>query len=321
MPLSEKTLKILAETGWREGYSVDPPEETLRQRSYFVSDAARAFLSAFGHLHYYCEPEQRKMTVFHTRAADAARKLGSAGLASARDFFGVKLCPLGEAGFGFYIVFMDPHGRVFGVNMEGQYGKWADGGETLLECACCGGGPATLSDADRIPLQDDRWVAAPRPLAPHVERMVIRARFNAGRPRATYEFEKDLQELGCEVLDSARHFLTQYGGLTFEHKFATHNSSLLFHTDADAACVKVTLERIAPWERFLNAKLCPVGEAGYENYVLLMDDHGRTFGLDQHDALTRWAESPEELIESLCCSSGIIPVDESDRWPDADYIG
>lgn len=316
MPLSETTSKILAQSGWHEGYSADLDEEQLRHMGYTLSPAARAFLTAYGGLHYYQEPGQISMTILHTRADEALRKLGTTGKTAAQEFFGVELCPLGEVGYGSDIVFMDPQGRVFGVDNQGQFNKWGDSGEEMLERACSGYPPEPVSDSDRLPIPDRVWDSAQRPLAPHARRLVIRARFNAGGADAS--LEKTLLELGCEVFEAARNFLTQYGGISVERQFAAQNTSLQFHTDAVEAGGKYSMERIEPWERLLNVKLCPIGEANYESYLVVMDEHGRSFVLGQSEVLYWWGDTPEELLESFCGSGGMEAVDESYRLPDKD---
>jgi hypothetical protein len=130
-------------------------------------------------------------------------------------------------------------------------------------------------------------------------------------------FDEHMQRLGHAFLPAARPFLALYGGLSFAFKSPYQQGIIAWHTDPIGAARRLFPGHLSDHEQELGAKLCPIGEAGYGWWILMMDEHGRVFGSDGLVNLSKWADSGEELIEKLCCGGGAEPLDPSDFEPPA----
>jgi hypothetical protein len=92
-------------------------------------------------------------------------------------------------------------------------------------------------------------------------------------------------------------------------------NTLLFHTDALGVGRRILPGWLDTWQRTVGARLCPIGETGYGQFMLLMDENERIFGVDMSDNMTFWADSGLELLDMIFMGGSFRPVDEDDRLP------
>lgn len=129
--------------------------------------------------------------------------------------------------------------------------------------------------------------------------------------------QAELGKQGHVVPQCAVRFLQRFGWLSCEQPSPYQPGVVAFHTNAATAGAHIGPSELTQYEQRVGSRLCPIGEAGYGHFVLLMDEHERAFAVDDAGALTKWADSGEDLIESLCNVGRMEPVDESDCWPDS----
>jgi len=122
--------------------------------------------------------------------------------------------------------------------------------------------------------------------------------------------ESALVGLGHVMSPPVTDFLDRFGYLRQLRQSPYHSEVVAFHTNAAEAGSRIDSGELSEIAAGLGARLCPVGEAGYGFYVLLMDEFERTFALDEYGDLTKWADSGEELIERLCTVASVDPVDD-----------
>lgn len=131
----------------------------------------------------------------------------------------------------------------------------------------------------------------------------------------TEEIAKRLKARGFELFPAAAAFLERYGGLSAQGD-TTHrrSSGIYFHTNPDD--VATDRSWIANWEQATGTRVFPIGTTAYDEYVLIMDEHGRVFGADMYLELTYWADDAEELLDIVLGYGGTFrPVDADDRRP------
>lgn len=124
-----------------------------------------------------------------------------------------------------------------------------------------------------------------------------------------------LKERGFELFPAAAAFLERYGGL-YARGDTTHRRStgIYFHTNPDD--VATDRSWVADWEQVTGTRVFPIGATAYDEYVLIMDEHGRVFGADMYLNMTYWADDAEELLDIVLGNGGTFrPVDADDRRP------
>jgi hypothetical protein len=124
-----------------------------------------------------------------------------------------------------------------------------------------------------------------------------------------------LNARGFELFPAAAAFLERYGGLSVRGD-TTHSRStgIYFHTNPDD--VATDRSWIADWEQATGTRVFPIGATAYDDYVLIMDEHGRVFGADMYLEMTYWADDAEELLDIVLGDGGTFrPVDADDRRP------
>lgn len=154
MQLSESVRAGLGETGWNEDYRYDLEdlEERMRARGFELSPAVVSFLRRFGGLTLWREPAMERGTnvMFHTDPDKAPTH--PSWIPEWEQAIGARVCPIGETGYGSFVLLMDEHGRVFGMNQEGTLSYWAETGDELLYIVFVGGGPRDLDEVPPLPL-------------------------------------------------------------------------------------------------------------------------------------------------------------------------
>lgn len=133
--------------------------------------------------------------------------------------------------------------------------------------------------------------------------------------------EPHLRKLGHVMPPRVARFLDLYGHLLRAQKSPYQPGTVAFHTNPIEAAMHIHPTELTESEGRVGARLCPIGEAGYGFYIMLMDEHERVFAIDHCGVLTKWADSGEELIESLCTCGRMESVDETDRWPSGGESG
>jgi hypothetical protein len=133
MQFAEATLEILRKAGWSESYRawIEKIEEQLLPLT--LSDKAREFLSLYGNLTFLRKnPYQTSDVMCHTDAVEAARHLAQSRLADLEQEAGSKLSPIGEDGYGSFIVLMDADGYVLVTDESRCLREVEESGEAWL---------------------------------------------------------------------------------------------------------------------------------------------------------------------------------------------
>lgn len=122
-----------------------------------------------------------------------------------------------------------------------------------------------------------------------------------------------LQARGFWLHPAAAAFLERFGLLSVRGS-APHWRSFYpyFHTDTDD--VAVDLSWLPDVELACGTRVCPIGATAFSEYVLLMDQHGRVFGLDMYLQLTHWGDSGDELLDLVMSFEGVPRPLDADDW-------
>ena len=112
-------------------------------------------------------------------------------------------------------------------------------------------------------------------------------------------YEEEIRALGHTLHTAAVDFLGLYGGLIFLRKSPFWSDPTLCHTDPVEAAVRLHASHLPALEKEAESKLSPIGQDGYGCFVLVMDEEGPVYGVD--DALKLWefAESGKDWLEKL----------------------
>lgn len=136
-----------------------------------------------------------------------------------------------------------------------------------------------------------------------------------GRCYPIDEIAERLKSRGFRLFPAAAAFLEHYGGLYFRGD-RTHprSTEIYFHTNPDE--VATDQSWISDWEQSTGTRVFPIGVTAYDEYILIMDEHGRVFGADMYLELTYWADDAEELLDIVLGHRGTFrPVYPDDRRP------
>ena len=70
------------------------------------------------------------------------------------------------------------------------------------------------------------------------------------------------------------------------------------------------------WEDASGTRTCPIGETAFGDCTLVMDEHGRVFGMDMTLGMTYWADDADGLFDLVLTHDRTFrPVDPDDRRP------
>jgi hypothetical protein len=138
------------------------------------------------------------------------------------------------------------------------------------------------------------------------------------RPDRRYRTEEIAQRLkarGFDLFPAAGSFLERYGGLAAQgYTIHRRSTGIYFHTSPDDVATDHLW--IPEWEQVTGTRVFPIGATAYDEYVLLMDEHGRVFGSDMYLEMTYWADDGEELLDIVLGDGGTFrPIDADDRRP------
>jgi hypothetical protein len=124
-----------------------------------------------------------------------------------------------------------------------------------------------------------------------------------------------LEGRGFTLFPAAAAFLERYGGLRVKGG-ATHwrGTVIYFHTDPDD--VATDRSWIPEWEQVTGTRVFPIGTTAYDDYLLIMDEHGRVFGMDSWLDMTYWADDGSMLLDLVLAHADTFrPVYPDDRRP------
>jgi hypothetical protein len=131
----------------------------------------------------------------------------------------------------------------------------------------------------------------------------VRVRLIAAGWREGYRYDTDgiaerLQQRGFTLFAAAREFLERYGGLHATGATTVWRGTVIyFHTDPDKAPTDPSWTE--DWEQTTGTRVFAIGETAYRDYILIMDEHGRVFGIDENLVMTYWADDGEQLLDMI----------------------
>lgn len=131
----------------------------------------------------------------------------------------------------------------------------------------------------------------------------------------TESIAESMQSNGFTMFPAARAFLERYGDLSvLAEPRPLEVNPLYFHTDVRS--VPADPSWIEHWEEASGTRMFPVGETAFGDYVLIMDEHGRVFGMDTYLQMSYWADDAEQLFDVVVGGGETFrPVEPEDRWP------
>lgn len=157
--MDEQAKQRLNAAGWSADRrsSVHDIEGRLKARGFELFPAARDFLERYGRLHFKGDSiHARSSSVyFHTDPEDVPTDPG--WTRRWESVSGTRVYPIGQTAYGEYTLFMDEHGRVFGMDMYLVVTYWADNADELLD-SILGNGLSfrPVYSEDCQPLRDHR---------------------------------------------------------------------------------------------------------------------------------------------------------------------
>ena len=141
--LSPRAIRWLKAAKWSDDYRwLAGPllEVELRKKGHRPNAAALAFSSRFGGLvwHRFNPYQPNAGTVMcHTDALRAAERMSPAWCEAGAAVAGSSLCPIGEDGYGHFLMAMDEQGRVLGMDDHTlAWKEFDESGEAFLENQC-----------------------------------------------------------------------------------------------------------------------------------------------------------------------------------------
>jgi hypothetical protein len=317
---------LLERAGWTADrlIATDQTEAELTRRGFELTAPARAFLARFGALQV-SEPSP-SLTCFGTDPLKALESIELSELKAAEQRVGAALSPIGDIADGLMAMLMDEHGRVFGFELiSGDLFVLAKSGTEVLNQLSTG--------LDFRPVTgNDHWERRDRPLPPartpeQLGDDVIpgqRERVLAGLHQIGWDFDRPRsrpETVGTNaafpVPPRVRDFLERYHGLDRRGFSRWQHSTIIMMVSPDDAADRLSVDELRRAEELVGARLCPIGHYGYGQSIVLMDEHGRSFAIDdQSGALSIVAENEVDLLDFLLLGrgSGVWPVTEEEHW-------
>lgn len=153
-------------------------------------------------------------------------------------------------------------------------------------------------------------------LHPRAREALVKAGWSEAYRGPDVGYAGELTKRGFEVPERAREFFARFGGLfVHETPVIPQASTLYFHTDALRLASRLLPGWMQDWEAEIETRLCPIGETGYAQYMLMMDRYGRVFGVNTSHDLTFWADDGLGLLKMVFAGGSCRPVDDDDRQP------
>ena len=133
--MDEQARKQLQRAGWSEDrrFDVRDIERRLEDRGFDLFPMARDFIEHYGRLQFRGESTHQRSTgiYFHTSPDEVPTDPG--WTAAWERASGTRVFPIGQTAYEEYTLFMDEHGRVFGMDLYLQISYWADNADELLD--------------------------------------------------------------------------------------------------------------------------------------------------------------------------------------------
>lgn len=150
---------------------------------------------------------------------------------------------------------------------------------------------------------------------PRTKQQLADAGWVEGRVRWLDDQAERLAQRGFAMFPAARAFLERYGGLRVGGPATLRRGTgTYFHTDPDSVVTDPSWTQ--EWEQLSGTRVFPIGETAWGEYTLLIDEHGRIFGMDMTTTLTYWADDAEALLDVVLGYGGTFrPVDADDCRP------
>lgn len=133
--MNESARQRLKAAGWSENRRsyVDDIEARLKPEGFELFPAARDFLERYGRMHFEVDSAYDRGTsiYFHTHPQDVPTD--RSWTEDWERSSGTRVYPIGETAYGDYTLFMDEHGRAFGMDMYLVITYWGDNADDLLD--------------------------------------------------------------------------------------------------------------------------------------------------------------------------------------------
>ncbi len=144
---------------------------------------------------------------------------------------------------------------------------------------------------------------------------LTQAGWREDRRVSTDRIASSMLSKGFVLFPAARAFVERYGGLAVMAKRRIgHGRAVYFDTDVESVATDPSW--IEHWEEASGTRMFPIGTTAFGDYTLVMDEHGRVFGMDMYLQMTYWADDAQQLLDVVLGLGGTFrPVDAEDRWP------
>lgn len=134
--MNDTLRACLVQAGWRDGRRRPTGDDALRLAAsgFTMFAAAREFLERFGGLVARGSTTQpRGSGIYFRTDADAVSPADAAEGRIVEEACGTHVCPIGTTAYGDYTLYIDEHGRMFGVDLYGGLTFWGEDTVELLE--------------------------------------------------------------------------------------------------------------------------------------------------------------------------------------------
>ncbi len=133
--MDDKAKQRLNAAGWKADRrsSVHDIDERLKARGFELFPAARDFLERYGRLCFRGDTMHPRSSgiYFHTDPENVPADLGWTRIWESAS--GTRVYPIGQTAYEDYTLFMDQHGRIFGMDLYLVITYWADNADELLD--------------------------------------------------------------------------------------------------------------------------------------------------------------------------------------------
>lgn len=305
---SPLTKRVLRSSGWHSARRLPRPdwESALRERGGFeIHEAARSFLAEFGGLRSDEWTPGPIMPQSPYRFDPLTAEVEGETFADFSEQAGAHLYPIGTADSGTSFLGIAPSGAVY-IGTKDRVELLADTGYEAMEKLVMerrtdaplpfvlDGGQLVLPHLPEHDLSAEigtRWSA-------ETDRVLRLAGWHPGRSVTTTEWERILHEADedFEIHDSARRFLTEFGGLEVNQKGPGRTASRSpFRLDPQVAVWDY--EILEDLSEQADTYLYPIGDIGGGNLYLAMAANGAVhIGMDYEQLL---ADTADEALDKL----------------------
>ena len=331
--LVDPLRELLERSGWSEERRIDlsEMEAGLAARGLRLNDGARMFLERFGGLSIRDDsPSHLRL---ETDPVEAVGDVEPGDIEAAEKKIGAGLTPIAATASGMMVMLMDDHGRAFGLErLSGDLFILAESGTALLNGLFLGMEYRQVIDNDRWDRRQEQAAApppahaTPAPTAPSdetweegVERRIREKLDELGWDHDKPRPQADTIKAGGSafpVPPRVKAFLERYDGLRRAGYSKLMSSSVIVWVAPTVAAYQVSPDEVKDYEGDVGARLCPIGECGFGQRILFMDEHGRAFTSNTITGdLYMVAEDEAELLDFLLLDGGTsVPVTAEEHW-------